>query len=198
LPDGFGDGLRSTIGQTVGARTYQKVCSQLLRRAEQIENIALLITDMHTTLRLSEQSGRGAQILQPTKTLLFFDRSAMSLSFCLPVFECLAAPELDGGQTQRQTFQSYYQTGVQVDPTGGEVHWPPLRVLTHGPFADQSDSGHVFPLVTELGRVMQHQNRSFSLGQPFACRFKCLARICSSQIRSLEKNRYAALMAAQS
>jgi hypothetical protein len=60
------------------------VRSQLLRRAEQIENIALLIADMHTTLRLSEQLSRGAQVLQPAKT--FLDRSAMSLSVCLPAF----------------------------------------------------------------------------------------------------------------
>jgi hypothetical protein len=52
LPDGLGDDLRSAIGQTGAACAYQKVRSQLLLRAEQIENIALLIADMHTTLRL--------------------------------------------------------------------------------------------------------------------------------------------------
>jgi len=65
----------------------------------------------------------------------------MSLSVCLPAFECLAAPELDGGQAQRQTFQSYCQTGVKVDPAGGEVRGVSLRVFAHGLFADQSHCG---------------------------------------------------------
>ena len=84
----------------------------------------------------------------------------MRLSFRLPAFECLAAPELDGGQPQRQPFQSHRQTGVQVDPAGGEVHRPALRVLAHGAFADQPHRGHILALVTELGRVVHNQKQA--------------------------------------
>ena len=133
------------------------MCSQLLRHAEQIEDVALLIADVYRTLRLPKQHGRGTQVFQPAHALLFLDGSVMRLSFRLPAFECLAAPELDGSQAQRQPVQRHHQTGMQVNPAGGKVHRPAFGVLAHTAFADQPHRGHILALIAELGGVMHDQ-----------------------------------------
>jgi hypothetical protein len=71
----IGNRVLAITGESIHARSDQKVGSQLLRRAEQLEYIALAVSDMYAALRLCKQSGRLTQIFQPTKALLFLDRN---------------------------------------------------------------------------------------------------------------------------
>jgi len=83
--------------------------------------------------------------------------------------------QLDGA-SEWQLFQGYRQAGVQTNPTRGEVHGPAVLILAHRTFADQPHRIHILPLVTELGRAVQNQDKISSWGQPRSSCFKLIAQ----------------------
>jgi hypothetical protein len=61
---------------------------------------------------------------------------------------------------------------VQANPARGEVHWPTLLIFPDGTFTYHPNRSLILPLVTELRRVMDDQNRTVPGWQSFSRRLK--------------------------
>ena len=87
----------------------------MLTRTEQFVDVALPISDVHTTSRVCQQFRGLSQVLQPANALFLLDRHTRRINPSLQrirAVKLVSIPEFDRRQTQWQPVVSGYQTGV--------------------------------------------------------------------------------------
>ena len=186
------DRMFAITGQTVNTGPNKEMGNHFPGQAEQLINIALAISHVHAAIRIVQQRGGLADVVQPADAVLFLDRHARRVDAALQLIGAVkfaTIPELDCGQTERQPSGSGYKAGTHKDAARGVI----LASIADGQLLQHSYRRNVLTREGEFGRVVENQNGKRTGGRELSrVEAKCPARIFASVTLSLLKNRYAA------
>jgi hypothetical protein len=145
------------------------MATHLPGQAEQFINIALAISDVHAAIRIVEQRGGLADVLQPADAFLFLDRYARRINAALKLIgavKLVTIPELDCGQTEWQPSGSSYKAGMHQDAARGAI----FAGIANGQLLQHSYRSKVLTCEGEVGRVVENQNWKHAGGRkPVPC-----------------------------
>src|SRR5689334_12438222 len=108
--------------QAIDAGPDQKMGANLLRRAEELIDIALTVSDVDAARRIAQDCTGLLEVLQPADALLLLDGNPRQVDSVLErrcSLEFLAGPELDRGQSKWKTFAGHCKTGMHQDAANG-------------------------------------------------------------------------------
>ena len=109
--------VAAIASQTIHAGTDKEMRANVLRCAEQLVDVALTVTNVDATLRLTEKRRRLPQVFQPAIAFLFLDRLTRRIDLFL---RCVAALEFAAGlkfyrrQNSRKRFLSRSSRKLQA------------------------------------------------------------------------------------
>ena len=152
-------------GQSVDAGSHEEARAEFISQAEQLEDVALTIANMHAAPGIVDQGGRLPQVQQPLDAFLLFDRNARRIDPALQgggALELLAAPELDGAQAQRQSLRRHGKARVHQDAAGGVLTQTTRLVATAIGEPLEADRFRLVALVRELSGVLENEQRAGS------------------------------------
>ena len=143
--------------QAVRAGPEQKVGLFVARGTEQLENVALSITDGNTPLGDCQLSNGQAKGFDPTDTLFLLNRDSgwVHASFeRVGALEGCSCPELGRAKPKRSYFYCYSQTGMNQDSAGGIVSWLKRGSSRHTALLQDTNPRRVVPLINTLSCIM--------------------------------------------
>ena len=151
------------------------MCPDLLRHAEQFVDITLAITDVKAAPR-SIQKLRGLlQIIKPPDALLLLNGNARRIDLFLQrsgPLELLPGPEFDRRQPKRQPRGCHRKARMHQDPADG-MRSQTTRLVASTVYAlRNADRLRALPLVSKLGRIMEHKHEAASSGCAITGRLK--------------------------
>ena len=161
------DRVPPIAGQAIDAGAHEEVGAHRLRRAEELVDVVLAVTDMDQSRRVVEERGGLAHILQPADALLALDRHAGRVDLALERVRALElgpCPELDRRQPQRQPLRRHGQAGVHQQAADGMHPELAIGLAPARHCRDHADPLGPRTLERELGRVLQHQDRPLGGG----------------------------------
>ena len=154
--------------QCVARRTVNlgRCCRKSRRpgRAEQLVDVALAITDMDASSGMSEKLSGLLDILQPPDAFLLLDWDARRIDLLLErggSLEFLPGPEFDRRQSEWQPLSRHDKAGVHEDATNRVRSQAACLVTPAVDALGDADRVCVLALIAELGRVVEHKNRTF-------------------------------------
>jgi hypothetical protein len=160
-----GDRVIPIPSQAVDTGPHQEMRSNLLCRAEQLVDVTLAITDMDASSRIAQQF-----------------RGLLEIEF-------LPGPEFDARQSQRQSLGGDRQTRMHQDAANRVRSQATRLVAAAVDGLGYANRFRLLPLIAELRRIVEHQNRPIRGGRPITRRWRWPARMSASLTRSLEKKR---------
>ena len=157
--------------QAVDAGSDKEMGAEFLRGAKQLIDIALAVVDMHTPCWLAEQPGGLAHVLEPPNTLLALNRHARRIDPALEgssALELLPRRELDRRDAQRQALRRDSERRMHKQPANRTGPDTPGFVSTTIHTVGDANRTRTFALIGELGRVLDHQDRTRRRGKALA------------------------------
>src|SRR5438094_5025988 len=107
-----GDRMMSVARQAIDAGPDQEMGANFLRRAEELIDIALTISNVDAARWIAQGCGGLPEVFQPADALLLLDRNPCQVDSLLErgcSLEFLTGPEFDRGQPEWQTFARHGQ-----------------------------------------------------------------------------------------
>ena len=169
-----GDRMVSVASHTVHTGSDSEVRAKLLSLAKQFIDVALSIPNVHAAIRVFEKCRGLPEVLQPSNTLLGFDRHAswIGLVQCMTPYEFLAAPKFDCCKSQRQPFRCHRETRVHQDPANRTCFGLSIAAVTGLHSACKTDQLRLFSLIGKFRGVLQNQDRTLGFCKALARRLK--------------------------
>ena len=164
-----GDRRACVPSQPVNTGANQEVGAQFVRQMEQLKDVALPISDMHTISGIACKGSRLTQVFQPADALLLCYRHSRRVDLLfqgIAALELFAGPKLDGRQSEWQSIQGDGQAAVHENATHRDEFDASILALATGRSAKESNLGILVPLKGELTSIMEHQNFLVRLGKP--------------------------------
>lgn len=168
--------VSAIAGQPVHTSAHQEMGAQLLRQTEQLVDVALPISDVHTASRIVQQLRGLSQVLQPANALFLFDRHTRRINPALQsirAVELVSVPELDCCQAQWQAVAGGQKAVVHQNAATGVEPWTSVLGEACRDLLLNPDPPQVFMAVRELLRFVKNQNQKIAAcGEPLSRRRK--------------------------